>query len=99
MARLESRNCQRQTFGIHARQVQLAERKDFAGSLRGLLGGRHEFRLGLRVLSRHLVVRTMITEAEIIAALYKPRNLYAIQQLVSPGRRDTDELHTVLVRL
>lgn len=41
----------------------------------------------------------MITETEIIAALDKPRNLYAIQQRVSRGRRDTDELHTVLLRL
>jgi hypothetical protein len=41
----------------------------------------------------------MITEAEIVAALDKPRNLYAIQQRVSPGRRDTDELQTFLMRL
>lgn len=41
----------------------------------------------------------MITEAEILAALDKPLNLYSIQQRVSPGRRDTDELQTVLMGL
>ncbi len=41
----------------------------------------------------------MITEAEIMAALDEPRKLYAIQQRVIPGQRDTEELQTVLMRL
>jgi hypothetical protein len=41
----------------------------------------------------------MITEAAILAALDKPRSLYAIQQRVSVGQRDTEELQTVLMRL
>ena len=40
-----------------------------------------------------------MTDAEIIAALDKPRSLYSVQQLVAPGRKDTDELQTVLMRL
>ncbi len=34
----------------------------------------------------------MITETEIFAALDKPRSLYAIQQRVGAGRKDTEEL-------
>ena len=41
----------------------------------------------------------MITEAEIISALDKPRKLYSIQQRVAPGQKDTDELQTALMRL
>jgi len=41
----------------------------------------------------------MITEAAIFAALDKPRSLYAIQQRVSVGQKDTEELQTVLMRL
>ena len=41
----------------------------------------------------------MMTEAEIIAALDKPRTLYSVQQLVSPGQKDTEELQIVLMRL
>jgi hypothetical protein len=41
----------------------------------------------------------MITEAAIIAALDKPRSLYAIQQRVDPGQKSTDELQAVLMRL
>jgi len=41
----------------------------------------------------------MITETEIFAALDKPRSLYAIQQRVGAGRKDTEELQTVLMRL
>jgi len=38
----------------------------------------------------------MITEAAIFAALDKPRSLYAIQQRVSAGQKDTEELQTVM---
>jgi len=41
----------------------------------------------------------MITEAEIIAALDKPRSLYAIRQRVGPGQKETEELQMVLMRL
>ena len=41
----------------------------------------------------------MMTDAEIIAALDKPRSLYSVQQLVAPGQKDTDELQIVLMRL
>jgi len=41
----------------------------------------------------------MITEAAIIAALDKPRTLYAIQQRVVPGQKDTEELQLFLMRL
>ena len=41
----------------------------------------------------------MITEAEIIAALDKPRSLYAIRQRVVPGQKETEELQMVLMRL
>ena len=40
-----------------------------------------------------------MTDAEIIAALDKPRSLYSVQQLVAPGQKDTDELQIVLMRL
>lgn len=41
----------------------------------------------------------MITEAEIIAALDKPRTLFSIQRRVVPGQKNTDELQMVLLRL
>jgi hypothetical protein len=41
----------------------------------------------------------MITEAAIFAALDKPRSLYAIQQRVAGGERDTEELQVALMRL
>jgi hypothetical protein len=41
----------------------------------------------------------MMTEAEIIAALDKPRSLYSIQQRVAPGQKGTEELQVVLMRL
>ena len=40
-----------------------------------------------------------MTEAQIIAALDKPRTLYSIQQRVAPSQKDTDELQIVLMRL
>ena len=43
--------------------------------------------------------RAMITEAEIIAALDKPRKLYSIQQRVAPGQKDTEELQLILMGL
>ena len=41
----------------------------------------------------------MITEAEIMNALDKPRKLYSIQQRVAPEQKNTDELQTLLMRL
>ena len=41
----------------------------------------------------------MITEAAVLAALDKPRSLYAIQQRVSVGQKDSEELQTLLMRL
>ena len=41
----------------------------------------------------------MMTEAEIIAALDKPRTLYSVQQRVAPGQKDTEELQIALMRL
>ena len=41
----------------------------------------------------------MITEAAIFAALDKPRSLYAIQQRVVGGAKDTEELQVALMRL
>ena len=41
----------------------------------------------------------MITEDAILAALDKPRSLYAIQQRVAAGQKDTEELQTMLMRL
>lgn len=38
-------------------------------------------------------------EAEIIAALDKPRTLYSVQQRVAPGQKDTEELQIALMRL
>jgi len=40
-----------------------------------------------------------MTEAEIIAALDKPRTLYSVQQRVAPGQKDTEELQIALMRL
>ena len=54
---------------------------------------------GLRCAAVGFEAWTMISEAAILAALDKPRNLYAIQQRVVPGQRDTDELQMVLMRL
>lgn len=45
------------------------------------------------------VERPMATESEIIAALDKPRTLFSIQQLVAPGRKDTEDLQLALMRL
>lgn len=41
----------------------------------------------------------LIREADIIAALDKPRSLYAIKQRVLPGEKGTEELQIVLMRL
>ena len=41
----------------------------------------------------------MITEAAIMAALDEPRKLYAIQQRVAPGQKDTEELQLLLMQL
>ena len=41
----------------------------------------------------------MMTEAEIIAALDKPRTLHSIQQRVAPDQKRTEELQIVLMRL
>lgn len=41
----------------------------------------------------------MITEADIFAALDKPRSLYAIQQRVGAGQKSTEELQIMLMRL
>jgi hypothetical protein len=41
----------------------------------------------------------MITEAEIIAALDKPRSLHSIQQRVAPGQKESEELQLTLMRL
>ena len=41
----------------------------------------------------------MITEAEIISALDKPRKLHSIQQRVAPDQKDTEELQMTLMRL
>jgi hypothetical protein len=41
----------------------------------------------------------MISETAIFAALDKPRTLHAIQQRVVAGRKNMDELQTVLMRL
>jgi hypothetical protein len=41
----------------------------------------------------------MMKEAEIIAALDKPRTLYSVQQRVAPGQKDTEELQIALMRL
>jgi hypothetical protein len=45
------------------------------------------------------VRQAVITEATILAALDKPRSLPAIQQRVTPGQKDTEELQIVLMRL
>jgi hypothetical protein len=44
-------------------------------------------------------VLAMITEAEILGALDKPRRLYAIQQRVLPGEKSTEALQEALMRL
>jgi hypothetical protein len=41
----------------------------------------------------------MVTEAEIMAALDKPRTLYSIQQRVAPSQKDTEALQIVLMGL
>ena len=41
----------------------------------------------------------MMKEAEIIAALDKPRTLYSVQQRVAPGQIDTEELQSALLRV
>ena len=41
----------------------------------------------------------MITETAILAALDKPRSLYAIQQRVGVGQKGTEELQIMLMRL
>ena len=41
----------------------------------------------------------MIMEAAIFAALDKPRSLYAIQQRVAGGDKNTEELQIALMRL
>ena len=41
----------------------------------------------------------MITEADIFAALDKPRSLNAIQQRVCVGKKGVEELQIVLMRL
>jgi hypothetical protein len=41
----------------------------------------------------------MMKEADIIAALDKPRTLYSVQQRVAPGQKDTEELQIALMRL
>jgi hypothetical protein len=41
----------------------------------------------------------MTREEEILAALDKPRALYAVQQRVDPGNKSTDALQDFLMRL
>jgi hypothetical protein len=41
----------------------------------------------------------MITEADILAALDKPRSLYSVKQRVAPDQKNTEELQILLMRL
>lgn len=41
----------------------------------------------------------MTNEEEVLAALDKPRALYAIQQRVDPSNKSTDALHELLMRM
>jgi len=41
----------------------------------------------------------MTTEEEVLAALDKPRALYAIQQRVDPSNKSTDALQDMLLRM
>ena len=41
----------------------------------------------------------MTREEDVIAALEKPRALYAIQQLVDPSNKSTDALQDLLMRM
>lgn len=41
----------------------------------------------------------MTTEEEVLAALDKPRALYAVQQRVDPSNRNTDALQDLLMRM
>ena len=41
----------------------------------------------------------MTNEEDVLAALDKPRALYAIQQRVDPGNRSTDALQDLLMRM
>lgn len=42
---------------------------------------------------------TLTTEEEVLAALDKPRALYAVQQRVDPSNRNTDALQDLLMRM
>jgi hypothetical protein len=44
-------------------------------------------------------VGTMTREEEVLAALDKPRALYAVQQRVDPSNKSTDALQEFLMRL
>jgi hypothetical protein len=41
----------------------------------------------------------VVREEDVLAALDKPRALYAIQQLVNPSNKSTDSLHELLLRM
>ena len=41
----------------------------------------------------------MTKEEDVLAALDKPRALYAIQQLVDPSNKNTDALQELLLRM
>jgi hypothetical protein len=41
----------------------------------------------------------LITEDDILAALDKPLTVYALQQLLDPSRKSTDELQDQLMRI
>jgi hypothetical protein len=41
----------------------------------------------------------MITEDDVVRALDKPRPLYAVQQVINPGSKSTEELHGLLMRM
>lgn len=41
----------------------------------------------------------MTREEDVLAALDKPRALYAVQQRVDPANKSTDALHALLMRM
>jgi hypothetical protein len=41
----------------------------------------------------------MIREEDVLAALDKPRAVYALQQLLNPGSKSTDALQDLLMRM